>query len=405
MLDSIYVGLSGLTSFSTGLRNISNNVANINTTGYKGSSLEFSDLFYRYEPSAGGEGGANQYALGSGVQVGHALTVFKQGEIRQTGNDTDLAIDGNGFFILRQGGETFYSRNGQLSFDSNGVLVDQASGAHVAGLVGSGSLADIDIGDKRISPPQATSTVKLTGNLSVNDSDNTHTLSSVDVFDASGAKRTLSIVLNKNTDPTQRSWTIQVNEGATTVATGGEVRFNADGSPTAGFNTYTFSLSQPGGGSRQLTLDFGSPNSFTGVTSFSAGADSTAAVASQDGRTLGALTKTTFGADGTLTLQYSNGQTQKDGQIALAWFDDLQSLQRAGNGMFANVTDQRPLIGGAGTSLFGNLRSGSIEASNVDLAQQFSELIIIQRGYQSSSQTIGAANEMTQQLLDLVRRR
>jgi flagellar hook protein FlgE len=120
MLDSIYVGLTGLTGYSKGLNNISNNVANLNTAGFKSSQLQFSDLFYRYQTSGESGGDGSSYAQGSGVNAGTSTMVFKQGELRATGNDQDVAVDGNGLFVLRKDGQTFYTRAGQFSFDADG---------------------------------------------------------------------------------------------------------------------------------------------------------------------------------------------------------------------------------------------------------------------------------------------
>lgn len=134
MLDSIYIGMSGLISFSDGLTSISNNVANLNTPGFKGSQLEFVDLFYRYQYSGTTDQQGSPYAQGSGVASGATIPNFSQGEFRQTGNDLNAAIDGNGFFVLRKDGETFYTRAGQFQIDDAGYLVSTDDNARVASL-------------------------------------------------------------------------------------------------------------------------------------------------------------------------------------------------------------------------------------------------------------------------------
>src|SRR5260221_6353189 len=170
MLDSIYVGLTGLTGFSNGLRNISNNVTNINSPGFKGSELQFQDLFYRFQAGVNANGDQSSLFAGSGLGIGGTTILFRQGELRQTGNDLDTAIQGNGFFVLRQDDKMFFTRDGQFSLDADGFLVTRAGDARVQALV-NGQLADISTGALRVSPPKATTTVKFSGNLSANDSD------------------------------------------------------------------------------------------------------------------------------------------------------------------------------------------------------------------------------------------
>lgn len=401
MLDSIYIGLSGLTGFSEGLRNISNNVANVNTPGFKGTELRFEDLFYRLQSGGGNGSGDAGLLLGSGMKTGGGTIAFRQGDIKSTGNDLDAAIDGNGFFILNRDGRLSFTRDGQFSLDAEGFLVSRGGDARVQGL-SAGSLQDINVNGFLVSPARATTKLKLSGNLSVNDSDGKHVVSNVSVFDPSGGNNTLKITFTNNNAVTARSWLIRIEDAAgNLVDDTGEVRFNGDGSPQAGFESHSFTFTPPGGQAATITLDFGTAGGFGGATNFSAGTDSTLVLASQDGFAAGALTKATFDADGRLALTYSNGQRATQGQLALAWFDFLQGLRPAGGSTFENDTGLAMRIGAARTSLFGAVKAGSIESANVDLGQQFTDLIVIQRGYQASSQIVTAANEMIQQLLDM----
>lgn len=405
MLDSIYIGLTGLSTFSKGLSNISNNVANLNTPGFKRSQTLFQDLFY-HQQNLGGNGSNTPFSAGNGVDTGGTSVIFKQGELRQTGNDQDAAIDGNGLFILRDGGKTFYTRAGQFEFDTSGYLVSKSTGGRVAVMSnGSSSLEDFNISEFRVNPPKVTSQIKLSGNLSVNDSDNQHTVSNISVFDSNGQNQPLSLTLTNNSAVTPRSWLIEVKDQAGTVITNGEVRFQGDGSPTAGFENLSFSCTPAGASAQNITLNFGEPSKFSGVTNFSAGTDSTLSVQSTDGYTVGSLSKVTYDDEGKIVLSYSNGQTSALKKLALAWFDFLPGLEQQGGNLFVNDTDQKPIIGVAKSSVFGKISGGSIESSNVDLTQQFSDLIVTQRGYQASSQVVSAANEMMQQLLDLKGRR
>jgi len=407
MLDTIYIGLTGLTGFSDGLKNISNNVANVNTPGFKGTTLKFQDLFYQAQ--AGGGNGSDQSGmfLGSGMSAGGSSVVFRQGDVKSTGNDLDAAVDGNGFFVLRSDdGKTTFTRDGEFSIDAGGFLVARSGKARVQGLEGD-KLVDINVRDLQVSPAKVTTTIKFTGNLSVDDSDNTQVVHGIPVFDARGGNNPLTVTFTKNTGTSAapRSWKIVVDDAAgNLVDDTGEIRFNGDGSPQPGFESHSFVFTPIGGGDPvTLTLDFGIAGGFSGATNFSAGGDSTLALASQDGLAAGALTKTTFDADGKMALTYSNGQNASHGQLALAWFDFLQGLQPSGQASFENNTGLAMRLGAPNTSLFGGVKAGNLEASNVDLSQEFTDLIVIQRGFQGSSQVVTVANEMLQQLLDIQR--
>lgn len=383
MLDSIYIGLTGMTSFQRNLGVIGNNVSNLNSPGFKASELTLSDL-----------------RDGAGVVPGTTRVMFKQGALRQTGSATDVAVDGNGFFVLREGDKTFYTRDGSFQFDADGFLVSDK--ARVAAFSG-GSLRDVSIAGIRGSAPRATATVRLVDNLSSGDTDHDVT---VGVFDVQGTSHSLTLHLTNNNAVTPRSWLLEVRDETGTALSSGEIRFNGDGSPATGFSSHTFTFTPLGGvPSSQIVLDFGQPGGFAGATNFSAGTDSTLRLGSQDGFAPGALQSVTFDADGVLVAKYSNGQTLRDQRLALAFFDLPQDLEAAGAARFENRTGQRVVLGNAHEGVFGAIAPESLESANVDLAAQFSELIISQRGYQSSSQVVSTANELIQQLLDLHSRR
>ena len=423
MFESIYTGLSGLLSFSKGLDIISNNVANLNTPGFKSSQLEFQDLYYQYRME-----GDNPFAsqLGTGVGTGNTSLRFAPGELRDTGNDTDVAIDGNGFFILRKDGEVFYSRVGQFEFDENGFLIARSNNARVAGLANSatgsvssgiysggggsanaGNLQDVNISGFRTSPAVATTEVKFLDNLSTGDT--SHEITNLVVYDSVGTAHTLTITFTNNT-AAPRSWLLEVKDETGTVLSSGEIRFQGNGSPEApiaggpDFNKHSFSYAPNGAVANTITLNFGDPGSFSGATSFSGGINSSLKVGSQNGHAAGSLTKISFDPDGYLVAAYSNGQSDKPARLALAWFNYLQGLQETGGNLFVNNTNQEPRLAPPGADVMGKLAGNKIELSNVELTQQFTDMIIIQRGYQGSSQIISVANEMIQQLFDLRKR-
>jgi flagellar hook protein FlgE len=404
MLGSIFNGLSGLLGFSRGLEVISNNVANMNTPGFKSSELAFRDLVYRYSTN-GGNGGDSSSQIGTGVDTPSTRLRFKEGELRATGNDLDAAIDGNGMFVLRRDGNLYYSRSGQFEVDADGYLVDRGSGAHVMGLTGASALQDININNLRSSEPQATTEVLFNDVLSWGST--THTIKDIGVYDSLGGVHQLTVKLINNKDILPGSWLVEVSDqGAANPAAvidSGEIRFEGN-VPLASYNTFSFNYAPGSAPATTISLNFGEPGSHSGVIYLSGGTTSGAKMASQNGYAAGALTKTTYDEKGSLKLTYSNGQTNTGPRLALAWFRDLQQLELTGGDMFVNNTEEKPMLYGATDEMMGKVVAGKIELSNVDLTEQFTDMVIIQRGYQASSQIVTVSNEMIQQLMDMRRR-
>jgi flagellar hook protein FlgE len=407
MLDSIYIGLTGLLGYSKDLSVIGNNVANVNTTGFKSSQLVFSDLFYRsqFGDSGGGAGNGSRLDFGSGLATGSARLLFAQGELRQSGNDQDVAIDGNGFFVLRRDGRSFYTRSGQFSFDADGWLVAEASKARVAALADGAGLRDINVTGLRTNTGKATVKASFTGVLNSGAAASAPVeIGNVVVYDSVGVAHTVTLKLTNNTAVTPGSWLVEAREGADKVLASGEIRFNADGTPAAGFNSVKLALKPDGIAATEIELNFGDPGTTSGVRSITA-ASSTVQLDRQDGYAVGSLTKAAFDDQGFLSLTYSNGQTIKGERLALASFSYVQGLQPLEGNLFEPRDDQPATLGGAGQGVFGKIAPGRVELSNVELSQEFGNLIISQRGYQASSQVISTANEMVQQLFDIKARR
>lgn len=390
MLDSIYIGMSGLEGYSRGLRVISNNTANINTPGFKSSTLQFADLFYTPENASGiGDGSSTQ--LGNGLNTGNTSFNFIQGDFSQTGNSLDMAVDGQGFFILQDAkGKIHYTRDAQFTFDDRGILINSSDSSKVMGFDTQGQLTPISINGLKVTPGQATTTVKFSGNLS--SAQTTQTVGNITVIDAAGGTHTLSANLTAGT--TSGNWTVTLMDGSTTVGTGALNFINGTPDPTTA--TMAISYTPSGLTALPLTLDF-SQN----VTSFSSGSLSSLAMDTQDGLSPGGLTKTAFDTSGTLVLTYSNGKTVNGARLALANFDSPDQVISNGGNQFDASSTQAWHVGVAGNGSFGNIRSGMIEMSNVDLSQEFSNLVITQRGYQASSQIVSTANDMLQELFSM----
>lgn len=397
MFGSIYTSLAGMKAYSQGLDVISNNVANLNTPGFKVSDPVFREIVYRHIQANEGEGGGMR-PQGAGVEVSAASINFTPGEPRDTGNPLDVAIDGSGLFVLQsEEGSYRYTRAGQFTFDSDGILVERTTGAKVMFSTPELSVGAFDINPFRTHEPKATTTVALTGTLARTGTQTTYELATVTAFDAAGAAVPLRIRFTRNgTNPLQ--WTAEVISAANTVLGSGTVVFNSDGTPAEGHNTVTVNATS-GGESFPITFNLGEAGTFAGVTTPGASTTSTLQVLRQDGMRPGSLTTTTFDEQGQLKLAYSNGQTKTVGKLVLARFDNPEQLQILGGGMFAMKEGAQLRLGSAMSDGVGRIMGQRIEMANVDLTRQFTDLIILQRGYQASSQISSIANELIQTLL------
>lgn len=393
MLDSIAISLSGLTGYSKGLLAISNNVANMNTPGFKGTEVLFQELFNDDLPQSTPQQNNSDSQIGYGVNAFSTTTNFQAGDPVQTGNPLDLAVQGDGYFVLQSAdGQLAYTRAGQFDFNADGFLINKADGSFVMGLDDNGQLSRISLAGLGTSAAKATTTINLSGNLS--STATTDSLSSVAVIDASGNQHLLNLQFANTGATTPGTWTVTEVDGPNTIAT---QTLTFTGGQLSGSNSKVeFDYPVAGQPTMHITLDFGD-----NTTSFASGTTSTLAVSGQDGFTSGTLTDKKFDDSGALSLSYSNGQSVQKGHIALATFSSTDVLKAIGASSFSASTDQGRLIGAPGTPGFGSIGSGMVENSNVDLSQEFSNLILMQRGYQASSETISTANDMIQTLFNL----
>jgi len=398
MFDSIYIGLSGLQGFSKGLKVISNNVTNLNTPGFKSSDLRFADAFYQQGmPNGGYTLGDGQTQYGTGLATLSTRINFQAGDTRQTGNALDLSIGGEGMFILqdKDSAELSYTRAGQFQFDKNGDLISGSTGKYVMGFAAGssdGELGRISLNSLRTNAAKATSTVAFTGNLS--STADSFDLSAVKLIDSVGGEHLVRLNFKSKAGTTPGVWTVTVFDGTTSL-TSGDIKFN-DGVPDPAQDTLNLSYTPSGGTAFDVKFDFSA-----NVTSFASGTTSTLAFASQDGFAMGTMTAGGFDKDGTLSITYSNGQTAKRGRLALATFESNLGLTQTGAGEFVAGDVQARHLALPGDAGLGEVESGQLELSNVDLSAQFSDLIVMQRGYQASSHVISTANDMIQQLFDM----
>jgi flagellar hook protein FlgE len=393
MLGSIYIGLSGMNAYTKGLQTISNNVANLNTSGFKANSTNFTDLF-----STGGGGltftsNSQGAQFGNGVKFADSRIDFQQGDLRQSNGDLDLAIKGNGFIVLKDGEKTYYTRTGQFTVDQEGFISLQGTKYHLTVLDPSNQALALNIDSRRTSTPTATTQIKFADNLSSSATEST--VSNISVYDSNGGKHTWQVKLKPTVPAVAGSWNVTVTD-ETGAAVGTSVLKFIGSIPDPSTSKFTMTSSPANAAPLSVILDFS-----TGVTSFSSGPTSTLRAATTDGNGVGALSSVTVETSGEVKLTYTNGKTALVGAIALADFRDPQQMTRVGSGLYQSAGQGQSRLLPSGGEGVGTILSRQLEASNVNLSQEFGELILIQRGFQASSQVVSVANEMIQQLFGI----
>ncbi|PRN03008.1 flagellar biosynthesis protein FlgE [Pseudomonas sp. LLC-1] len=387
MLQAFFNGLSGLLAFSKGLDNVSNNVSNMNTPAYRGS-----DTFFRSVNGQDGQG------LGAGITGTQVRT--KAGDTRQTGNDTNAAITGAGYFVLHDSHQQlFYTRAGQFEIDKDGYLVDSVSQFRVQGVDASGNRGDININERRSLPPTATTKVEMIGTLARSGtSEATHQIKDIVVYDASGSSQKLTLKFTpQTTSVSSNSWQVDVSNAQGTLLTSGSIAFGIDGSPQVGHNTLSVPLAT-NGSSQAIVLDFGTPGSYNLASQVASGPSHTLTAKVVDGSAVSGLSTYAFDEKGVMKLTYASGEKRDGSQLVLANFDDSAALIVGEKSLYRSPEYMRPQFGRATEGHFGRIQGGYLELSNVDLAQEFGDILIIQRGYQASSRVMTVSNEMIEQL-------
>ncbi len=416
MSVAMNTGVSGMLAQQRRLDVVANNIANVNTVGYRSSRVIFQDLFSQTLQGGVGAtdtfGGTNPMQVGMGVSLGSIDVVHTEGSLLTTGINTDVAIQGNGFFVLSDANGQTYSRDGSFQLNSQGTLVDPASGRTVQGWIAdsAGTLdvttppGDIQLGIGGVATARATSSASLIGNLDSDALVGDVVTRTVRVYDSLGTPRDLALNFTKLAAPAN-SWTWDAQFGGASVGTG-TLTFNADGSMPAGttgaISIPSASLASTGSAPADLniTVDYSSVTQLS--TTAQTGSDVT--LRTQDGYAYGTLESFTVGNNGQLTGVYSNGLRRTIGQVALATFSNVGGLARGGRNSFVETTASGvPQIGVPQTGGRGSVAGGVLEGSNVDLATEFSNLIITQRAFQANSRTITAADTMLQETVNLAR--
>lgn len=404
MLRSLSSAVSGLRNHQTKLDVVGNNIANVNTVAYKYGVARFQDIFSQTLRGATApqvdRGGINPMQVGLGMGISSINTVHEQGAITSTGRETDLAIEGRGFFVVSDGNQIFYTRDGSFVRDSSGKLVN-ANGYILMGWMGevidtSQPLSEIRIPLGEDMVARATSKKVFSGNLDAGLAIGETYEWPTYVYDSLGNRHYLTVTFEKTGD-NEWEYTISHENPAIPINNDtGTITFNGDGSFASGGGTpFTFA---PGTGAADLSI---TPD-FSALTQLAF--PSNAAVREQDGFAAGELSTFNIESTGVITGTYSNGMVRQIGQIAMASFTNPEGLLKMGSNLY-NVSSNsgEPRIGLPGRDGRGLIQSRALELSNVDLANEFTELIITSRGFQANTRVISTSDEVLLELINIKR--
>ncbi|HVS67343.1 MAG TPA: flagellar hook protein FlgE [Mycobacteriales bacterium] len=407
MLRSMYSAVSGLQAFQEMMDVVGNNIANVDTVGFKASRVEFEDTLSQVVSGAtsptANSGGVNPQQIGLGVRVGSVDMTTTQGAIQTTGRPTDLAIQGSGYFVVSNGAQQLYTRAGSFGVDSAGNLVDP-TGAIVQGWIAdptgkistNGPAGNLTLPVGSAIAPNPTSTVNLGGNLSADDAVGDAVTSTITVYDGQGTAHSMTVTMTKTASDT---WQVSASDNGGAAQAGPALTFDANGNLTS-TAVPTFTITAADGTTSTVTLNLGTPGTANALTQF--GGDTTAIAESQDGTPSGYMTSFAIGTDGTISGTFSNGTTRNLGQIAIATFNNPAGLMQQGDGHFTTTgASGNPVITAPGQGQAGTLDPGALEQSNVDLSQEFTNLIVAQRGFEANSRVITTGDQLLQALVNL----
>jgi len=409
-MGSFSIALSGLQADTVALNTIGNNLANLNTTAYKGQSTSFEDLFYQ---QIGESGSGDAIQTGAGVKVSATNTNFLQGTMLPTTNSTDMALAGNGFFVVQQNGVQSLTRAGNFQLDSSGNLTtvdgEQVMGyGAVNGVVNqTGGLQPLSIPVGANEAAQATGNISVTANLNASATIGTTFSSPVQVFDSLGSSHQATITYTK-TGTNAWSYSIGLPAGdaaGVPVNNTGTLTFDSSGnltSPVGSVNNITF----PGlvDGASNLSFNWNLNDSNGNPTIKQLASASSNNGTQQDGFASGVYQSFTVDSSGVITAQFSNGRTSTIGQVAVATVANTAGLAATGNNNFrTTAASGLATVGVAGTGGRGTVSDDALEQSNIDISAEFSNLIVAQRAFEANSKTVTTFDTVTQDTLALIR--
>ncbi|MGQ0646109.1 MAG: flagellar hook protein FlgE [Gemmatimonadaceae bacterium] len=431
MMRSLFSGVSGLRNHQVRMDVIGNNISNVNTVAFKAGRVTFKEGFAQLLQGAsrppGDLGGINPIQIGLGMQIGSVDMMFNQGNLETTGLTTDLAIQGDAFFVVKKGTQNYYTRSGNFQLDATGKLVSPTNGFVVQGrMADNGQFLDgiqdivLPVGQKTAA--QATTGTALAGNLDASApiftgafdavgradpvNQDSWTETSITVFDSLGNQHDLKIQFWKTAADTW-SWQLDgtnLPAGFTPPnATAQTLQFDTQGllSVVAPTDPPVVTFQPSGADLVSITLELGT-GTVNGITSFAG--TSTAVLKDQDGYAAGQLENFSIDRTGLITGAFTNGTNVILGQIVLSDFNNPGGLLRVGDNMYAvSGNSGGAVLGFALEGIQSTLTSGALEMSNVDLAQEFTNMIVTQRGFQANSRVITNSDEMLQELVNLKR--
>jgi len=459
MLPSLYAGVSGLKNHSTRMNVVSNNISNVNTYGFKYSRVSFQDMLSMNLSGAAAptdsKGGINPKQFGLGMTVASIDKIFTQGSLQSTGKTTDLAISGDGFFELKNGDKKFYTRAGDFDIDKNGLLVNPANGLRVQGWMAqrqadgtttidtSATEGDITIPVYSKLPAKATTEVYFRSNSNLEtpilgpnatpeEIQANSVVTTIDTYDSEGEVHPLTVrlrhtgvnqwtaqpivTMKQNGQDVEIPATVDVVGNANTPNPNNEfiLNFDTQGSlvsvsdsngtdvKNAGDLTVNLNFTAPGKNQQTIVLHLGTSGKYDGITQFAS--KSTTKAYKQDGYGMGYLESFEIDDTGVVTGSYTNGQKKALAQVALAVFTNPGGLKKAGQNYYTQTNNSGLAnVGEPETGGRGRINSGKLEMSNVDLAEQFTDMIVTERGFQANSRSVTTSDQMLQELLSLKR--
>ena len=471
MMRSLFSAVSGLKSHQTRMDVIGNNIANVNTTGYKSSRVNFEDMISQTLSNASSStdtvGGTNPKQIGLGTGVGSIDLLFTDGSVQSTGKNTDLALSGNGLFVVKSGNETYYTRDGAFSFDADGNYTLPSSGMYVQGWMAkdgvlntSGSATNIQIPSGKSMASKATSIATYANNLNaavatvkslaqgaktnttagdsvtasstspvtitmsdgsiVTETSGTYTVgyslpvtTTLTVYDSLGNSHSVPVYFTKTktdiTGTTGNEWTVSVNadprkatcdppitesDGSTTTVKMSPIKlkFDTSGKYVSGGESATLKLTNGSQTDQTVALSLNALTQYSGSSTVNG---------TTDGNAAGTLSSVTIDKTGTITGTYTNGVKQTEAQVAIAQFTNASGLEKTGSSLYQVSNNSGTANVKTASDLGVTITPSALEMSNVDIAEEFSNMIITQRGFQSNSKMITVGDEMLQTLINM----
>ena len=414
-MGNFSIALSGLDADSTALNTIGNNLANLNTTAYKGQNTSFEDLFYQ---QIGQSGSGDPIQAGSGTKVGATTTDFSEGTLLPdaNANTSDMALDGSGFFLVEQNGQQSLTRAGNFTVANNGSLITQ-DGQNVLGYPAVAGVVNTNTNPQAITLPvgategaQATQNISITANLNSGATVGTTFTSPLQVFDSLGQSHQATVTYDK-TGTNTWSYAVTLPAGDSTgtpLNNTGTLTFDTNGNLTSPTGSVT-GISFPGmaDGASDLTFNWnlnGLNNTGSTPTITQLASANSNGAAPTDGFTSGNYTGFTVDPSGVIQAQFSNGNKETIGQVAVATVTNVQGLVAVGGNNFQTTAASGQAVAGvAGTGGRGTVDDSALEQSNVNISTEFSNLIVAQRAFEANSKTVTTFDTISQDVIGMIR--